>query len=1218
MVPDRSDPQQPFVRVVSRDGLYGLFSATAVDPLSQRVYLGTHISRDRFRRNITVLALDDNLVHTVPPRTFRDTDQQITPGAMMSVTDLLVDPVRRKLYIAHQDDSLTNARMLTTYDLDANGDPVGQPRSYDSGNPHHSLLALALHPRGIKLYLVGWGDPAVHAFTLNAGGEPTGTSETFPVGGCGKYAIAVDPNGRHLYLGTYPDTLEVLDLDARGVPTSAPARLFRAPHGPSGQSEYLMFRYSPRALYRRFAPNFLGHSTPSPLVVWPLGSDGLPRGEPVEYPQLSTVDVAPSPDGDRVVLATAAVVPDAFDGVQRPHGLLLEQVTTGPDGLPTGQVRTLKSVNGQEPVLLAPLTRTGPLVVLSQARNASEKVNRVRDIRMRITVLDARSARGPLDTTGPVMITLGHHGSRRPIAATATPGTPLPWTVLDQLAEATVLRGERAQVLTAIAVGSGEVTALRLRIDVAEGDPESGGVLLKSMTEQVEGDTVQILLPGYGMEDRETRVAATELLSEHAMRYVHAAEVAAVPERERPRDFVVSCGHLLGGQGHRGQLEAEARAMSLLGCNTVNAYLWGKVPPAEIDAVLDRYGFTRRGAAVYMPPSHFDFDLTPASLDAWAREFPARIAANNGASPADVVDFKLADEPGWYYPTVIDQLRGNRHALERFRAYLREHGFIPHDLGARSWSQIMPVGQSTVRTGTAGLATRRLFYWTVRFFTESASHGHALAREALVRAFGHPLTTDVNWNNVNAWYVGWPGHYIGNNPIAGPDSGYGTTDWLESGRQSAHTLFTEDWFGDQFAQQWSYYSDALRSAAMLGQREFGGYIIGATLGDFADGASYKVLSLVGHGAKTIDFYSFGPQFFQADMWSEMFRAYAPIARALRRLGRAERLLFPGRPSRGSVAVQIPGGSAPWEHGPCWGAHNIEPNYLHTALTHGGYSVDFVDDRDLAAGALEQRGYRALYLTQPNIAIRAQAAVTRWVRAGGTLAVTPGTATVDEYNTPTTAFDTLLGVRARGPAGRECLPPPSVPPTNPIRTGVLHPSGGEFGSTEIELHGPVSELTATTAGTAATFSEASNNTAIALRSFGNGRVITYGFYPGWEYWLSADRRETHALPSGWGPVERQIAIAPARIAGTPHAIEVSIPGVEALRLESDAGIAVVLLNWTGTSIDALGVTVPNPGRFSRVSSIERGALVATPRANTALSVTLPLATVDVLMLEAERE
>ncbi len=36
----RKDLEQPFARVVSRDNLYGIFSAIAVDPLLRRVYLG--------------------------------------------------------------------------------------------------------------------------------------------------------------------------------------------------------------------------------------------------------------------------------------------------------------------------------------------------------------------------------------------------------------------------------------------------------------------------------------------------------------------------------------------------------------------------------------------------------------------------------------------------------------------------------------------------------------------------------------------------------------------------------------------------------------------------------------------------------------------------------------------------------------------------------------------------------------------------------------------------------------------------------------------------------------------------------------------------------------------------------------------------------------------------------------------------------------------------
>jgi hypothetical protein len=70
----------------------------------------------------------------------------------------------------------------------------------------------------------------------------------------------------------------------------------------------------------------------------------------------------------------------------------------------------------------------------------------------------------------------------------------------------------------------------------------------------------------------------------------------------------------------------------------------------------------------------------------------------------------------------------------------------------------------------------------------------------------------------------------------------------------------------------------------------------------------------------------------------------------------------------------------------------------------------------------------------------------------------------------------------------------------------------------------------------------------------------------------------------------------------------------LRLDSDRGTAIVLLNWTGAPLTSVTVTVPNAPIAARMASIERGALQPATDAAGRLTVTLPLATVDVLMIE----
>ena len=56
---------------------------------------------------------------------------------------------------------------------------------------------------------------------------------------------------------------------------------------------------------------------------------------------------------------------------------------------------------------------------------------------------------------------------------------------------------------------------------------------------------------------------------------------------------------------------------------------------------------------------------------------------------------------------------------------------------------------------------------------------------------------------------------------------HGAPDWFEAGRLRAGTmLWSESWFGDSKASEWTYLSARLRCAAKLGgpDMQFGGYI----------------------------------------------------------------------------------------------------------------------------------------------------------------------------------------------------------------------------------------------------------------------------------------------------------------------------------------------------------------------------------------------------------
>jgi hypothetical protein len=137
--------------------------------------------------------------------------------------------------------------------------------------------------------------------------------------------------------------------------------------------------------------------------------------------------------------------------------------------------------------------------------------------------------------------------------------------------------------------------------------------------------------------------------------------------------------------------------------------------------------------------------------------------------------------------------------------------------------------------------------------------------------------------------------------------------------------------------------------------------------------------------------------------------------------------------------------------------------------------------------------------------------------------------------------------------------------------------------------------------------------------GAGRILTFTYWPGVTYWNSTTSSPDR-LPANWAVSTRKVLTAPARLAGAKKHVELSSEVVEGALLESDKGIAVTLLNWSGTPQQQLTVTVPGIARLAdaqkarrlKVESAIQGALKYEINGNT-LTVTLPLRAVDVVMI-----
>ena len=718
-------------------------------------------------------------------------------------------------------------------------------------------------------------------------------------------------------------------------------------------------------------------------------------------------------------------------------------------------------------------------------------------------------------------------------------------------------------------------------------------------------------------------------------RGLRQAQAVAVPEAERPRRFVIADLLLGPRSADRTALDNGLKMHALLGSNTIYIRDFGDLD-AQAPTLAKTYGLTRGWQGVYQPLNGIDkegayFSWSKSARDAsivskWA-DSEGALARKSGRDVGDVSFFHIADEPGWYFPLTFTKMVATPAQMDLFHKYLQSKGLQPRDVGAGNWDAVQPIGASQATV----LPSRKLYYWSMRYSTDAFSDGARIWTQALQREFGPQVRTTANWNNVlGRWLAPSPGVKFGNNTDTGPDAASGYADWLDVGRARGITaMWSEDWYDDRYAQYWTQTADVLRAAQVEGQQaqplkgasqvldraasvrvaqvgtdndapEFGGYVVGLRISS-TWGARLKAMSLLSRGAKILQWYTWGPHERFSNGWSDNAAAYAAIASTNRLIGRSEDVLYPGRRAQSRVALMLPQSAYAWDKQPQMPLYGHELRALQPALTNNGWPVDFIDETNVANGDLQKRGYAMVFVSAPNVSVRAQNQLRDWIQGGGTAVFSPGAATSDEYNSPTRILDEARGVRGRVPERW------GMNDELAARRDVTF--ANEDWGASIKVSRPILPLDVTDARADAS---SGGSTVLAHKRFGDGLSVSYGFWPGVNYF--------DAATTGYGPLVRgtnpaltQVVTAPLRLTRLAKPIETGVEGVEASRLDSSAGSAIVLLNWTRAAQPDLSILIRNAGNVRSVESAERGKLDFS-REGEGIRVRVPLSDTDVLMLK----
>jgi hypothetical protein len=680
---------------------------------------------------------------------------------------------------------------------------------------------------------------------------------------------------------------------------------------------------------------------------------------------------------------------------------------------------------------------------------------------------------------------------------------------------------------------------------------------------------------------------------------------------DRPKQFLI-LDRFIGGDDDLRNWREGLTNLSRAGSNTL------MLPPSPyLRDLLLKAGLRRTWWGVYSPPGGvlgLTPDLSDEAIQSWARQQAAPYL-KAGYSPRDMAVFQLSDEPGWYYPSSLRLLSANPASLGGFRDYLRDQHLSPGDLDTANWSEVKPMGQSVLRSAaTSSLGSKRLFYWTMRFFAWDSARHYAHTVRALENAFYPRLPVYTNWNFFSGrFYVPGP---FGKNPEPGSeDAGMRSQDWFEFARLRGGTvLWTEDWFPDQLNYMWSYYCSKLRSAAEAGGVDFGGHVIGRTTGQRNGGLIQRVLSIVGGGGKAIDYYWFGPAYtFPGNAYSEHPEILREIAQANRMIAAGEDVLWPGHPPRPQVAILAPRSAEVWDvlempdaaRSPkIIDATNARLNDrtvdymaevfdLYLALQHTNVPANFVDEDDLSRAGLKP--YRVLYITEPDIPVEGQRSIAQWVREGGTLVMVSGAGAKDRYDVRSAILDGLAGISAQ-PRPRLSL----LSFLNAKPVGLIRSIDGEF--TAYLARGAI---TPTGARVLLRFNDGAP--AVVQNDVQKGYVIYFAWFPGLSYVHSRS-----ALPAGFPTGIRRLIVAPLSLAKVSPVVSVSVPMVETPVLLSRNGAALILLNWRNEPIQQLTITTHLPFAVRNVRSIVRGPIQCEHHSN-AISCVLPLDTADILIL-----
>ncbi len=658
---------------------------------------------------------------------------------------------------------------------------------------------------------------------------------------------------------------------------------------------------------------------------------------------------------------------------------------------------------------------------------------------------------------------------------------------------------------------------------------------------------------------------------------------------------------------------------------------------------LDYFGFNGSGERIHHGLWFMkDGSYCRPDLDAMrqhALENAARFR-ESGRNLEQVVACMLMDEPTGQPAAFCANDAAYR---VKFREWLQGLGYTPEQLLVENWEQVRPVVE------TERIDYPALHYFTQRFRTRALGDFMATQRRVLEETYGRSFPTLVNFSDGAIYYANFCGQ------------GVDYFELLDSSQQNA--IWGEDWSNIASTYQCAAFNVALMQAAARKRGQQVGHYLIAHAGRTAWDTKTKAAGETARGVRIWQNFSYGPAWgtheggppWRTHVWYAKPEVWTANAEITREIGAVEDWLATAEAAPAEVALLYSSSSDIWT---MWDNLAFGFDRMHTwlALSHAQIPVDILSERDVADGELAR--YKVCYVSGPNLTRAAAAQLRAWVEAGGTLWLTAGAASRDEFNSFNHPLDELTPLLPADRGVAETLQ--SFQYSGRLLDHLTAKDSVAWGGVQLELLSVKESLTPRpNSQVLANFSDGAP--AVVRGSAGKGQVIQAGFLPALCYIKAAlnarraaeksqvateaavqarppedgqpeataaslavsatvddaaaasagerERLERSYNPWDFPAAVREALLTPVREADVRPPLTCDTPLVDAVGLPCEQGVLVVLANHTLRPLEHLTLEFRTDQPVAYVESVRHGRLpFELPQPGT-IRWTMPLEATD---------